>query len=99
MQVKLTKLTGGQLSVESIYDPVFEMELTRASEQTCAETPNALPETRWVHPITQETYIHKTGNLYLLVEEEEEAPWTYESTSLNNLLNFSVRLNKSGLDS
>jgi hypothetical protein len=97
MQVKLTTLTGGQLSVESIYDPMFDMELTRASEQTCAETPNDLPETKWVHPITQDTYIHKTGNLYKLVEEEKEAPWTYESTSLNNLLNFSANLNRSGL--
>lgn len=96
MKVKLTNLTGGQLSVESIHDPVFDIELTRASEQTCAKTPNDLPETRWVHPITMNEYIHKNGNLYELIEEERETPWIYESTSLKHLLNFSGNPLKSG---
>lgn len=86
MIVKLHRTLGGKLSVESIFDPVFNMDLIRASDKTTAETPNDLPETKWIHPITQGEYVHNHGNLFIVKQIEQETPWTYESTSLDLLL-------------
>lgn len=86
MIVKLHRTLGGHLSVDSIFDPVFNMDLVRTTEKTTSETPNHLPETRWMHPITQQTYVHSQGNLFVVKQVESETPWTYESTSLDLLL-------------
>jgi hypothetical protein len=86
MIIKLHRTLGGHLSVDSISDPVFNMDLIRTTEKTTAETPNHLPETRWMHPITQQTYVHNQGNLFVVKQIESETPWTYETTSLDLLL-------------
>tara|TARA_B100000963_G_scaffold323030_1_gene307532 strand:- start:1001 stop:1267 length:267 start_codon:yes stop_codon:yes gene_type:complete len=86
MIVKLTKTINGQLTVESIYDPVFEMFLVRTTDQTAAATPNYMPETKWLHPFNDVTYVHRHGNLFELKEAERESPWTYENTSLSLLM-------------
>ena len=86
MIIKLHRTRGGNLSIESINDPLFQMDLVRTTEKTTAETPNHLPETRWMHPITEQVYVHQNGNLFVVKQVEKETPWTYESTSLDLLL-------------
>jgi len=86
MIVKLTKTINGQLTVDSIYDPVFELYLTRTSDQTAAATPNHMPETRWIHPVNDVVYVHKHGELFELTKVEKSTPWTYENTSLSLLM-------------
>ena len=88
MIVKLHRTLGGKLSVESIFDPVFNIDLVSASDKTTAETPNDLPETKWVHPITQGEYVYSEGNLYVAKLSFQETPWTYENTSLDLLLSI-----------